>query len=257
MKQALVPADMLTIEGVMSELGVSRTTVLGLGKSGYLHPVKLNGRLHYQAAEVTAERERREASNKILSRPSRDLRPARATVPPTAPRSVPSYEGGIAARAVALFDEGRGVREIVRQLEISFELAKHLWAEYVSAGTEILLRKEHVEALRKKLDVPPVPSGEDIVKAVGRLASQVRDELAAIGVEREASERRPSVSRERRSGRVVVDIRRPIRRDDDDPDDGVQEWTSRSVDVTDVLQMTADEIECAFGEPASRSTATS
>ncbi len=128
-KVAKMSGDELSISDVMSILNLSRTTVLGLNRS-HLHPAKIGGRWIYRLADVEAERERREGSNKILRRTSPDgqMGPGSAALGGSLRRDRPPvYDGAIASEAVRLIKDGKDRRQLVEDLKITFEVADHLW----------------------------------------------------------------------------------------------------------------------------------
>jgi hypothetical protein len=224
--------DMLTIDDAMSELGVSRTTVLGLGKEGRLLPVKIRGRLYYDTDQVTSERDRREKSNKILTRDPRDLGLGNRRSPvsvPTRPRAVPIYDGKTAARSVDLFAGGGGVREAVKELEITFEVGQHLHTEYRKAGSDLVLDAAAVRELGRWIRLGTSPTGAEIVKAIGQELVKSRQ----VGRDRSRTpvSNVPMVSYDIRSGRVDLMISLAGRDDE-----------FRCVDVTKAANMTREEL---------------
>jgi hypothetical protein len=242
-KNATAIDDMRTIQDVMSDLGLGRSTVLGLG-GRYLHPVKMAGKLYYRADEVAAERERREGSNKILRKPERDVRLGTRPAPlPEAPpvRRAPAYDGKIAAQAVRLFRDGADRRGVVEKLEISFELAEHLWLEYQRVGPEVVLDSRALETLKNYLSLyGKVMTAEIIVMAVKKLLFDV--ERRSRELADEMSDWQPHVTFSPKTGRVKVEIRSGTKRI---VDGAVSDWSARFVDVTDVLAMTSTEMKLA------------
>jgi Helix-turn-helix domain len=236
--------DMLTIDDVMSMLNLSRSTILGL-HNNYLHPVKVDGRLFYRRDEVDAEMERRQTSNKILKRTNVDIRPKSTaktvvdSVKPSVVAKPPTYDGKTAAQAARLFRDGSDRRDVVEKLEITFELADHLWLQFMRMGTEIVLDRAATAGLGKSIDLPLNPTARDIVELVGALSDSVHQRAIEYSVT--LFGRSPRVRYARKAGRIFVDVLLGI-----DQADG--EWGAeriRKVDVTDVIQMTPEEIEYA------------
>jgi predicted DNA-binding transcriptional regulator AlpA len=154
MKTVPTMRDLLTIEEVMERLGISRTTVNLRIKEGRFHPVKREGRLYFTPQEVDAEADRRLASNKIIARPKTLIRPrvaAKQSASTAHDPGVPRHTAEDAAASVALFEQGKGVREAVSTLKISYEAAHYLWRQFVDSGPEILLNRKELEAIRESL----------------------------------------------------------------------------------------------------------
>ncbi len=101
--------------------------------------------------EIDAEIDRRIASNKVLTRPRVVARPQSAlgrTVAAASDPGVPRHTAAEAAASVSLFEEGKGIRDAVRELKISYEAARYLRGEYMKDGPELLLKSDEVRAIR-------------------------------------------------------------------------------------------------------------
>ena len=139
----------------MERLGVARTTIIVRIKEGRFHPIKRDGRLYFAPQEIDAEIERRLASNKILTRPRTLARPravAGKTVAIPMDPGVPRHTAEEAAASVRLFEAGKGVRDAVRDLKISYEAAHYLWRQFVDSGPEFLLKREDLREIRDLLE---------------------------------------------------------------------------------------------------------
>jgi Helix-turn-helix domain len=146
--------DLLTMEEGMERLGVARTTMIVRIKEGRFHPIKRDGRLYFTPQEIDAEIERRLASNKILARPRTLARPRAAagkTVAIPMDPGVPRHTAEEAAASVRLFEQGKGVRDAVRDLKISYEAAHYLSRQFAESGPEFLLKREDLRAIRDLL----------------------------------------------------------------------------------------------------------
>jgi len=168
-KKRAIPPGFVSIPGTMARLNLSRTTVVDLMRANRLTGVKLWGVWYIRDADVDAEIERRERSNKIIrkERPRNVAKalPKRSAI--SAAHSRPQMssldEGAISAKAVPLLRSGLGERDLVERLAIPFDVAERLSSAYRKADRdrELVIDEKRLSELRELIgwfDGPPTIS---------------------------------------------------------------------------------------------------
>jgi hypothetical protein len=196
-------ARLLTADEAVAIAGVSRVTLGIKTKEGVLHPVKQGHRVYYHPHEIQnlrdtmiAKREVRGLSQAKVPRTAVPVRTA-PLLPPQPPSKTSAatitYQGEVAAKATKLFNADKGVREVVAELEITYELAEHLYDRWKQAGPELHLSPKQVALLANRFnwhDSPP--SVEGLLRAINRFLESevtraVKEALADVQKQAEAA----------------------------------------------------------------------
>jgi hypothetical protein len=206
--------ELLTIEDVARKLGMSIATVRLRVTQRFFHPLRQGRRLMFHPSEVDAELDRVETIRrqrlgkvvdtsppKIDSRPRKlpeavpdkqgKMKPPEPSAKPTDSVQVGSliYNGQQCAAAVKLFREGKEVLDAVAEMELTFEVAKHFWKQYLDLQPVWVLPNKQFAQLRLQLDWeedPPTPEG--FMKALRAHIDKVVEREAAAKVRREIGE---------------------------------------------------------------------
>jgi len=178
-KKASANGKIITFDVVENRLQLRKPAVYAKIHKGVLSPVKVGGKLLFNLDEVEAEAERmrlaslekKKRGRKRFQDPEERLSPAvnieavttRTAVVAESKSSLTVDQAGLlASKATKLFSAGNGIREVVMELCIPYDLAKLLYQDYKSCGPEIWLPPQIVAELRYRLnwtENPPTPEG--------------------------------------------------------------------------------------------------
>lgn len=203
--------ELLKIEDVARKLGMSIATVRLRVTQRFFHPIRQGRRLLFHPSEVEAELNRVEtirrerlgkivdtAPPKINSRPQKlpeavpakngKMKPPEPSLKPTDSVQVGPliYNGQQCATAVKLFREGKEVLDAVTEMEITFEIAKHFWQQYLDLQPVWVLPHKQFAQLRVLLEWeedPPTPEG--FIKAMRAHMEKVVDREVKARIARE------------------------------------------------------------------------
>lgn len=199
----------MTIEEVAMRLGMAVSTVRLRVTQGHFHPIKEKGRLMFHPHEVESELNRAESIRMIKRGGIQDSSPPKITakalpapVPakngkmkPPEPSLKPTdsiqvgpliYNGQQCATAVKLFREGKEVLDAVTEMEVTFEIAKHFWKQYLDLQPVWVLPHKQFAQLRVLLEWeedPPTPDG--FIKAMRAHMDKVVDREVKARIARE------------------------------------------------------------------------
>lgn len=180
-KKTVNHSKVLTFDQLLDRWNVSKQTVYTRIHQGQLHPTKVGRNVFFNLDEVEKVEDQTATIFKAKSGPKpklfeltdgdSDNKNKKAPPKNSAVLSVkPQYNdpaGRVASKATKLFNEGKGVREIVIELSITFDFAKQLYDDYKSCGPELHLSPSIITMLRPHLNwVENPPTAEGLVKAV-------------------------------------------------------------------------------------------
>ena len=174
--QAVGTSDLqlLTTEETITVLGISEGGLYSKIREGKLHPIKKKGLNWFHPDEVhdlagkISRRMGRTPVDPVLKVARKKLpRPSSHVLSPSTPRvPVISYDGEIAANATNLFDSGAGVRKVVVDLQITYELANHLYTEWKKAGPELHLPPRVLTQMRQRFSWSGDATPENFIRAM-------------------------------------------------------------------------------------------
>lgn len=196
--------QLMTAEQACKVVGIAYNTLMRKAEQGYLHPYKVGRRTFYHPREVENLRELVHAT-RIVTKPS-FKGATTATVPEKKTVQAPlvsqthrphpstiNYDGETAAAATEQFDEGASIRDVVRSLKISYELAEHLYEHWKAAGPELHLSAKQVALLANRFDWhDSPPTVEGLLRAInrfleGEVTRAVKEALADVQKQAEAA----------------------------------------------------------------------
>lgn len=188
------PDKTLTFEEARLRLQLNSSTLYSRINRGNLTPIKVAGRIFFNIAEIIAEEERvaflqkkktgpkptivpalpLTSSFEGTSQPQKNLPKPTLTSKPQTPSKTQQIvdtegdqAGKTAAKAAKLFNDGKGVRDVVIELSITFALAKQIYEDYKSCGPELHLTPETITKLRKRLNwLENSPTPEGLISAI-------------------------------------------------------------------------------------------
>lgn len=198
-KNATDISGFMSVEQVMVAFGVTRQCVINWSHRGRLHPIKVHRKLLFSPVEVEEERARY-AVTKHAGRPKNPPELSKKTVekpapvPKTAtaqaaaqPVAAASDLGKLSSDATKMFNAGKGVRDVVIELQISYELAKSIYDDFNACGPEIQLSPQAILLLRQRLNwVESPPTADGLLKAFNEHETYLI-ELASRPVERKTA----------------------------------------------------------------------
>jgi len=139
-KGSKIPVGFIEIREAATRLGVTYETYsakytkrfpsVSVGNKKYVHTNAVDAEIMRRASNPRGGNRR--------SNPKKEEKVASSI------RGIPKYDGKIAASCVLLFREGKDICDVVVALNITFEVAKHLWKEYDSARREEAATKHEV-----------------------------------------------------------------------------------------------------------------
>lgn len=179
-KRASNLAGYLSIEQVMAAFDVSKQCVFNWCNRGRLHPIKVHRKLFFSPDEVEEERARYVLTRpKTAGRPRKSLpevskkmaekkpMPSKAAVAVQPDVTTEDLLGELSSDATKMFIEGKGVRDVVIGLRISYDLAKSIYDDFKACGPEVHLTPNIVAMLRQRLNwVESPPTAEGLIKAL-------------------------------------------------------------------------------------------
>ena len=201
--------ELMTIEEVAIKLGMAVSTVRLRVTQRHFHPIKEKGRLMFHPHEVEAELNRAESirmikrgriqessppkiTTKALPAPvpakNGKMKPPEPVIKPTDSVQVGPliYNGQQCAQAVKLFREGKEVLDAVTEMEVTFEIAKHFWKQYLDLQPVWVLPHKQFAQLRLLLDwEEETPTPEGFVKALHAHIDKVVDREVKARIARE------------------------------------------------------------------------
>jgi hypothetical protein len=135
-------------------LGLSLFKLKRLADAGDLVASKdFYGALRFDPVPVETLRRRMDAQGKVAERPSSPGRPRTAT-------------GRDHARVFRLFGEGRELREIVMECELTTDTVVELRRQYAELGRDLLVSPKGLVELRELLDWTTEPTERNLLAAV-------------------------------------------------------------------------------------------
>jgi hypothetical protein len=198
-------AELISAAEVAGRLGVTISTVHLRAKTGFLHPVMIKHKLMFHPHEVDAELNRvqqlkAKKPGVIPTRQAKPLLPAPVqgkdgALRPPEPHLKPTdsvqvgnliYNGQQCANAVKLFREGKQPLDAVVDMELTFEIAKHFWKEFLALQPVWVLPQKQFAQLRTLYgweEDPPTPEG--MMKAVRAFIDKEVDRETKAGIARE------------------------------------------------------------------------
>lgn len=237
----------VTYEAAAERLGLSIPSIKNLVAAGKLQAFRVGRRSYISPASIDAELERRAELRAMGAMPRTSLAgrtgPPRGATEKEAPRvpHLPGYTGEVAAAAVELFEKGLGVRDVVKALKITFELAEHMRNRYFRAGPEIVISVDEQKQLKAKLGIrlDHSPTGQVLLQAIDKLIKEYDETNATLSGQIHESTGREPILKLGNDGKIRAQIFNVT-------DDGVPNIPdTRSVDVTEVLKMTKEELATA------------
>jgi len=188
--------DMLTAKEVGERLGISYATVQNRIRDRYLRPVKYKGRLYFSPHEVDEERHRvtelqaeharligaprtPQPKDSPANKPKEDVtKETRGTRPRTDPNV---YTGEQAAQSVQIFRSGKGQLDVVTEMKVTYETARHLWECFQAAQPAWTLPPKDFAQIRLLISWDEeIPTPEGMRKALAaHIAGQVEREVKA------------------------------------------------------------------------------
>ncbi len=176
--------ELLTIDGATRYLNVSEPTVFARIREGVLHAFKHKGRTYLHPHELEEERQRmleRRGRGRVAGTPNASTPPpipAQIAEPPKPPKTPPkpapvhqsiaTYKGETAGAAYRLFGANKGIRDAVMELEISAELAEHLYEHWKKSGPELHVSPKGLARLRNRFQWFGDATEEGLMRAIDR-----------------------------------------------------------------------------------------
>jgi hypothetical protein len=170
-----------TVERVMDELNCSRSTINNRILAGHLNPVKKGRKIYFNPNEVLKLSENLKKERIYRKTPGviQKLKPPVENISVSRRQKSsgkenydgyePSAIGKLSAMAVRLYDAGKSCRDVVTQLEVSFELANHFYEQWKMAGSDWHLPSRSLLYLRQRFDWSEEhPTPEGFVTAINK-----------------------------------------------------------------------------------------
>lgn len=177
-------------------MGCSETTLYARINAGYLKPIKIGRQIFFNPEEVLQVSEKLQGAYRYKQRPglpktapptststSKKTEPAIDRRPPARVDTATIYKGyepadigKLSAKATKAFDEGKSIRNVVIELEVSYEIAAHLYGQWKMSGQEWHITARQLAAFQNRFSWDEdVPTVEGFTKA---LEKYIADEIS-------------------------------------------------------------------------------